>query len=65
MTYLFECEECDEKKEVDIPMSEYDNQKNNQICDCGGKLHRVIQFDGAVGLCSGMYGTNSNGSWNN
>lgn len=46
MNYLFKCNKCGKKQERDIPMSEYDKRKNNQVCECGGKMQRVIQWQG-------------------
>ena len=57
MNYLFKCVSCKKKREIDIPMSEYDKQKNNQVCECGGKMQRVIEWQGiAEGGGDGWYG---------
>lgn len=57
MNYLFECNKCGKKQEREISMSEYDKEKNNQICKCGGKMRRVIEWQGiAMGGGDGWYG---------
>ena len=62
MTYVFECPACKTKKEIDIAMSEYDKEKNNQFCDCGQKLKRVFEPIGlTIYNCQGFYDTNSRG----
>ena len=47
MTYQFSCEQCSKTIEVEIPMSEYDSQKDKQFCPkCNSKLKRVIEWGG-------------------
>ena len=47
MTYQFSCEQCSKTIEVEIPMSEYNSQKDKQFCpDCNSKLKRVIEWNG-------------------
>ncbi len=59
MTYLFKCKKCGKKEEKDIPMSEYDKEKNNQTCKCGAKMERVIEWEGyAQGWGDGWVGAN-------
>lgn len=66
MTYKFECKECQNEEEKNIPVEKYDEEKHKQICSkCNGSMFRIIEFSDAVGLCSGMYGTSGSGSWNN
>ena len=64
MLYKFCCPTCKYVTEIDIPMSEYDNQKNKQICPvCYAVdsnqvlLKRVIEWSGiASGNGSGWFG---------
>ena len=46
MKYLFSCTKCQKKESRDIPMNKYDTEKNNQICSCGAKMERVIEWSG-------------------
>lgn len=46
MKYLFSCTKCKKKENRDIPIQNYDEQKNKQICSCGAKMHRVIEWTG-------------------
>ena len=46
MFYLFFCEKCNKNENRDIPMNLYDKEKNNQICSCGAKMQRVIEWSG-------------------
>ena len=52
MTYKFKCTSCNGTCERDIPFAEYDKQKNNQVCICGGRLIRVIEWTG-IATCDG------------
>lgn len=64
MTYKFKCVKCDNEEDKTIAIDKYDELKNKQVCSkCGNHMDRVLEFNGSVGLCSGMYGT-SNGGWN-
>lgn len=67
MFYTFECKSCKTSKEVNIPMSDYDKEKDNQYCDnCKQKLTRVLEWTGGVKLCAGCYGVDSSGkTWTN
>ena len=64
MLYTFKCPSCNYATEIDIPMSEYGEQKNSQICpvcyavDSNQVLmHRVIEWTGiASGSGEGWYG---------
>lgn len=64
MLYKFRCPSCNYTTEVDIPMSEYDEQKNCQLCPvCYAVdsnqvlLKRVIEWTGiASGNGSGWFG---------
>ena len=46
MFYLFNCSKCHKNESRDIPMDKYDKEKNNQICSCGAKMQRVIEWSG-------------------
>lgn len=64
MLYKFSCPSCNYTTEIDIPMSEYDKQKNRQICPvCYAMdsnqaiMQRVIEWTGiASGSGSGWFG---------
>lgn len=65
MDYEFRCEKCNKETVIDIPMNEYTNVKDKQVCSCGGKLNRILAFSGSVELCKGCYGIDSKkGGWN-
>ena len=63
MIYIFECPICNKDWDLDIPMKDYDLQKEKQYCPwCKSKLFRKIEWTGvAEGKGSGWYGK-SNGS---
>ena len=46
MHYLFSCTKCNKKENRDIPINKYDTEKNKQICSCGAKMQRVIEWAG-------------------
>lgn len=64
MLYKFRCPSCNYTTEIDIPIAEYDNQKNKQICPvCYAidsnqvLLKRVIEWSGiASGTGDGWFG---------
>lgn len=64
MLYKFSCPSCKYVTEIDIPMSEYDSQKDKQICPvCYAVnsnqvlMNRVIEWTGiASGNGSGWFG---------
>lgn len=64
MIYRFRCPSCNYTTEIDIPMSDYDNQKNCQICPvCYAVdsnqvlLKRVIEWNGiATATGDGWFG---------
>ena len=66
MLYKFSCPSCDYTAEIDIPMSEYVEQKNRQICPvCYAVdsnqviMQRVIEWTGiASGSGEGWFGRN-------
>ena len=46
MYYKFKCEKCGKAQEVEIAIKDYDKEKDKQECSCGGKLKRVIEWNG-------------------
>ena len=46
MFYLYSCPKCHKKENRDIPINKYDTEKNKQICSCGAKMQRVIEWSG-------------------
>lgn len=62
MLYDFECE-CKNIEEKDIPISQYDELKDKQICSkCGKKMSRVFGSIGGVEYkMSGCYDTDVRG----
>lgn len=59
MNYRFNCEKCRKSTEIDIPIDKYDSEKDKQVCECGGKLSRVIEWQGwAKASGDGWYGKN-------
>ena len=46
MRYLFECGACRKTTEIDIKLESYDSEKERQRCSCGGKMKRVIEWQG-------------------
>lgn len=58
MTYKFRCEKCEKDFDIDILISEYDAEKEKQVCpDCGAKIKRVIEWEGiAQGSGQGWFG---------
>lgn len=49
MIYQFLCSKCGNEEERDIPMSEYDKEKNNQFCSkCNSQMQRVIEWEGGA-----------------
>ena len=46
MKYKFKCENCGKVQEVEIAIKDYDKEKDIQKCSCGGKLKRVIEWEG-------------------
>ena len=66
MKYTFICEKCNKEKEMDIPMSEYDNHKDKQYCECKNKMIRKLEWQGVTKLCHGCCGVNDTKSnWTN
>ena len=58
MFYKFRCQKCNKLHQVDIKMTDYDKEKNNQVCpDCKCKMDRVIEWQGiATGNGAGWCG---------
>ena len=64
MKYRFKCPSCGRMYDIDIPMKDYEEQKNKQICPvcCAVDsnhvaLQRVIQWEGcASGGGDGWFG---------
>ena len=46
MYYTFKCSDCGKVQEVEIAIKDYDKEKDRQKCSCGGKLKRVIEWQG-------------------
>lgn len=54
--YKFKCIKCKKTEEKEIPMADYDKEKNNQICKCGEKMQRVFESIGdPIYNCGGFY----------
>ena len=62
MLYRFQCTECKCEEEKEIAIKDYDEEKEKQVCSsCGGKMQRVIEWEGfAKGSGEGWCG-NSKG----
>ena len=57
MFYTFKCSNCGKAQEVEIAIKDYDKEKENQKCTCGGKMERVIEWEGiATGEGQGWCG---------
>lgn len=57
MFYKFKCKTCGKVEEKEIPIKDYDREKGNQICTCGGKMDRIIEWSGiAEGSGAGWFG---------
>lgn len=57
MKYKFRCAKCHTSEEREILMKDYDKEKENQKCTCGGKMKRVIEWEGiATGDGAGWCG---------
>ena len=60
MKYNFKCEACGAEEEKEIAIKDYDKEKENQKCTCGGKMKRVIEWEGiAQGNGQGWCGKSS------
>lgn len=59
MNYKFKYNICGKSAEIDIKISDYDTEKDKQFCECGGKMNRVIEWQGwAKASGEGWYGKN-------
>lgn len=57
MKYNFKCNVCGAEEEKEIALADYDKEKENQKCTCGGKMKRVIEWEGiATGSGAGWFG---------
>jgi predicted nucleic acid-binding Zn ribbon protein len=57
MFYKFKCKNCGKVEEKEIAIKDYDREKENQTCTCGGKMDRVIEWSGiAEGSGAGWFG---------
>lgn len=65
MLYLFSCTntKCRKKENRDIPMNLYDKEKNNQICSCGSKMQRVIEWTGVASDIGGYSEVGGMAKW--
>lgn len=62
-TYSFKCKKCNKEEDRTIPINDYDKEKNNQYCSCGGKMERTFQdIGGTEYRCTGMYDTDNRGA---
>ena len=47
MYYNFKCKSCNKVQEVEIPISNYDKEKEKQVCPiCKGEMKRVLEWQG-------------------
>ena len=47
MKYNFICKSCGAEEEKEIPIKDYDEQKEKQVCPaCGGKMQRLLEWCG-------------------
>lgn len=60
--YVFCCEKCNIQEEREIPISQYDELKNQQFCECGEKMIRIFTpIQGTLYKCGGFYDTSARG----
>jgi putative FmdB family regulatory protein len=52
MRYRFKCEKCDEVKEIDMSISEYE-EFESKCKECGSKLMRIYESPAVSGAHSG------------
>jgi predicted nucleic acid-binding Zn ribbon protein len=66
MYYRFICTDknCGCEEEKNIPVADYDREKEKQICsNCGAKMQRVIEWGGiATGSGEGWFGKSDGGT---
>ena len=64
MEYRFKCPTCGNEQTIAIPMDEYDQKKNCQVCiKCGKILKRKIEFSGSIGGTGGYDSVAGKASW--
>ena len=64
MEYLFRCTKCGKRVIRAIPINDYTTEKDRQFhLEDGGKLERIIEFDGAIGVTGGYDAVAGKGSW--
>ena len=63
MLYRFICKTCRCEEEKEIAIKDYDAEKEKQTCsNCGGKMTRVIEWQGiATGEGQGWFGKSDGG----
>lgn len=61
--YIFNCNKCKKDVELTIPINDYDEQKDKQVCKkCGSKMTRVFTDIGLTTYgCTGFYDTDNRG----
>lgn len=59
MFYDFKCPKCEKVEEKSIRISDYDEEKNKQVCsECGTIMERVFSDIGGTKYgCKGFYDT--------
>ena len=64
MEYRFRCPKCGNEQKIAIPMDEYDELKDKQICDDDGSpLERIIEFEGSIGGTGGYDSVAGRAGW--
>lgn len=48
MNYRFQCTKCNKTTEINIKLADYDSEKDKQVCKCGGKMSRIIEWQGGT-----------------
>lgn len=64
MEYTFVCSKCGKRIVRAIPVNDYDTEKGRQFhLEDGGKLERLIEFDGAIGVTGGYDSVVGKAGW--
>lgn len=64
MNYPFKCPKCFFEVDIEIPMKDYSQLKDKQVCyKCGCKLERVIQWEGPATINGGYEAVAGKASW--
>lgn len=64
--YAWRCSKCGKRIIRAIPIDDYDNEKDRQFhLEDGGKLERIIEFEGLVGATGGYDSVGGRGLWQN